>query len=223
MTLWSEFLSHNGRLVHKWRHYFPAYETHFARYVDRPVTVLEIGVSGGGSLQLWRKYFGAHAQIIGIDIQPSAAFEEPQIAVRIGDQTDPIFLQSIIDEFGPPDIIIDDGSHIASHLRISFDYLYQRMSPTGVYFVEDLHTSYWDEFDGGVGRSGTFIEKAKALVDELNADWSRGEVSVTPFTRSTLSLHFYDGCAVFERGRHILPKVDLKSPRATAVQSGLGL
>src|SRR5215469_10053921 len=110
MSLWSLFDSHTGRSVHKWKHYFPIYEQHFGRFVNRPCLMIEIGVGRGGSLQLWKSYLGPHAQIVGLDINPECrAFEEDQIAVRVGDQSDPNFLASVIDEFGTPDIVLDDG------------------------------------------------------------------------------------------------------------------
>jgi hypothetical protein len=62
MSLWAEFLTNSGRTIHKWKHYFPAYERHFARYVNRPVTVFEIGCGLGGSLQMWKRYFGPNAR-----------------------------------------------------------------------------------------------------------------------------------------------------------------
>ncbi len=160
MTLWSEFLTNQGRFINKWTHYFPIYEAHFARYVSRPVTFIEIGCGEGGSLQLWKRYLGPFAQIVGLDINPrSTDYEEDQIAVRIGDQKDPEFLAKVLEEFG-----------------------------------------------GGVGREGSFIELCKSLIDELNADHARNQVPVTDFTKSTLSMHFYDSVVVFERGRHIKKK-----------------
>jgi SAM-dependent methyltransferase len=202
MSLWADFLNNKGRTIHKWKHYFPAYERHFGRYVNRPITFLEIGCGEGGSSQMWKKYFGPHAQIIGIDIAPRcAAFEEDQIAIRIGDQSDTMFLTSVIDEFGSPDIVLDDGSHVMEHIAASFSFLYPRTAPDGVYMVEDLHTAYWDEFGGGLRKSGSFIELCKNMLDELNADWSRGALPATDFTRATQSMHFYDSIAVFERGR----------------------
>jgi SAM-dependent methyltransferase len=204
MALWSEFLTNQDRVIHKWTHYFPIYEHHFARYVSRPMTFLEIGCGEGGSLQLWKRYLGPFAQIVGIDILDRAkAFEEDQIAVRIGDQGDISFLDSVLGEFGRPDVVLDDGSHMMSHMRQSFAHLYGRMSQTGVYMVEDLHAAYWAEFEGGLRREGSFIELCKGLVDELNADHARGALAPTEFTRSTLSIHFYDSVAVFERGRHL--------------------
>ncbi|HEY5299315.1 MAG TPA: hypothetical protein VIJ55_01445, partial [Acetobacteraceae bacterium] len=115
------------------------------------------------------------------------------------------FLGRVLEEFGAPDIVIDDGTHVMAHILASFRFLYPRMANDGVYVAEDLHTCYWPEFGGGLRREGTFIEVCKALLDELNADLSRGAVAPTGFTRSTLSMHFYDSMAIFERGRH-LPK-----------------
>lgn len=203
MTLWSDFLTNNKRVIHKWKHYFPIYERHFKDFVYKPVTFIEIGCSLGGSLQMWKRYFGPHARIIGIDINPACKdFEEDQIEIRIGDQSDETFLQSLLDEFGPPDIVLDDGSHLMSDVGASFQFLYPRVAKNGIYMVEDLHTAYWNEFEGGLHKSSTFIERCKQLIDELNADHTRGALSATEFTKSTLSMHFYDSVAVFERGAH---------------------
>ncbi|MBV8898092.1 MAG: class I SAM-dependent methyltransferase, partial [Acidobacteriaceae bacterium] len=106
-NLWSDFLTNDQRLIHKWTHYFPAYERHFQRFVNQSFTFVEIGCGEGGSLQMWKRYFGPFAQIVGIDIDPaSKQFEETQIHVRIGDQADTRFLRSVLDEFGSPDIVL---------------------------------------------------------------------------------------------------------------------
>jgi hypothetical protein len=81
--------------------------------------------------------------------------------------------------------------------------------------VEDLHTAYWPEFEGGLHRDESFIEQCKGLIDELNADHSRGALAPTAFTGSTLSMHFYDSVVVFERGRHLrkhAPQIPTPSP-----------
>ena len=204
MTLWSQYVAHQGRTIDKWTHYFPAYESHFARFRNRPVNFLEIGCGAGGSLQLWKGYLGPLAQIIGVDINENCRkWEEAQVAVRIGDQKDTRFLDELIKEFGTPDVVLDDGSHQMADVTASFRYLYPRVAPDGVYVVEDLHTAYWDEFGGGARREGTFVELCKSLIDELNAYHSRDQVGVSDFTKSTLSMHFYDCMVVFERGRHL--------------------
>ena len=203
MNLWSDFLANDARVIHKWKHYFPAYERHFRSFVYKPLTFIEIGCGLGGSLQMWKRYFGPYARIIGIDVLPECkAFEEDQIEVRIGRQQDQKFLQSVLDEFGAPDIVLDDGSHMMSHVVASFESLYPQVAKNGIYMVEDLHTAYWEEFEGGLHKPSTFIELCKTLIDELNADHTREALPATEFTKTTLSMHFYDSIAVFEKGSH---------------------
>jgi hypothetical protein len=203
MGLWDLFQNNSGRIIHKWTHYFPIYERHFHQYIGKPIVFLEIGVDQGGSLQMWKKYFGPFAKIIGVDIIPECKhFEEEQIYIRIGNQSDPAFLQNIIQEFDAPDIVLDDGSHIMNDIISSFSFLYPRIDRNGIYMVEDLHTSYWDEYQGGLGRDGTFIETCKALIDELNAEHTRGALPETAFSKTTLSMHFYDSVVVFEKGAY---------------------
>lgn len=219
MTLWSEFLTHDGRVIHKWTHYFTAYERHLSRFVNRPVLLVEIGCGEGGSLQMWKRYLGPQALVVGVDIREEcAAYADTQIAVRIGNQADTDFLDRLLGEFGPPDIVVDDGSHIMQHMSASFRHLYPRMDRNGVYIVEDMHTCYWPEFGGGLRREGSFMELCKSLLDALNADLSRGAVTPDAFTASTLSMHFYDSMAVFERGRH-LPRNAPKIGDGTAVDA----
>ncbi len=203
MTLWLDFQTNDRRLIHKWKHYFPVYERHFSRFVNRDVVMIEIGCGEGGSLQMWKRYFGPHARIVGVDIRPKcASFSEDQIDIRIGDQSDPKFMARLLEEFGEPDIVLDDGSHVMSHIKASFDVLYPKVQRNGVYMVEDLHTAYWGEFEGGVKRAGSFIEHCKDLIDELNADHTRGIIDPNEFSMSTHSMHFYDSMVVFEKGRY---------------------
>jgi hypothetical protein len=203
LNLWSSFLTNDGRLIHKWKHYFPIYERHFREFVYKPVTFIEIGCGRGGSLQMWKRYFGPHARIVGIDILPECKeFEEDQIEIRIGAQQDLQSLENVIAEFGAPDIVLDDGSHVMSHVIASFQFLYPRVAKNGVYMVEDLHTAYWEEYEGGLRKPTTFIELSKNLLDELNADHSRGALVPTEFTQTKLSMHFYDSVVVFEKGLH---------------------
>ena len=158
------------RPVFKWSHYLDAYEAEFGAFRGRPVRVLEIGVYKGGSLQVWRDYFGPDARIFGIDIDPTCAEidNDEGISVRIGSQDDPEFLARVIDEMGGVDIILDDGSHVARHQRTSFETLFPLLSEGGVYAVEDLHTSYWPDYGGKYGRGDGFIELAKHLIDDMH-------------------------------------------------------
>lgn len=208
VTLFGDFLREDHRRTHKWYHYFPVYERHFERFRNRHLTLFEIGVGEGGSLAQWRGWLGPFARIVGIDINPACAqLEEEEIHIRIGSQDDPAFLERLLDEFGDPDIVIDDGSHQQAHVRASFDILYPRVAKNGIYLVEDLHAAYWPNHGGGIRRPGSFIEAAKGIIDRMHAEhvWVEGPEDVTPRSAlgdRTSSIHFYDSVVVFEVGEY---------------------
>ena len=112
----------------------------------------------------------------------------------------PVLGVYVIDEFGTPDIALDDGSHKMDDVNASFQFIYPKMQKNGVYTVEDLHTAYWDEYGGGVDNADTFVNKAKQFIDSLNADHSRGAIPADFITRGTFSISFYDSVIVFEKG-----------------------
>lgn len=201
MSLRECFDAHRGRPVLKVDHFFDVYESHFSRFRNTDVRVLEIGVYHGGSLELCRNYLGPSAQIHGIDINPLAVERAPACcSVHTGAQADPVFIESIISEHGPFDLVIDDGSHLMQDQIKTFELIYPYMSSTGVYVCEDVFTSYWCEYGGKLKNPGTFIEYAKDLVDELHAYWVMDEsFAPTPFTKMTQAVHFYSGAVVFQR------------------------
>ena len=196
------FYSNTGRLIHKWKHYFEAYERHFARFRGTEVYVVEFGVSEGGSLQMWKNYFGPKAKIYGIDINPRCqALEEDRITIMIGDQEDRKFLRSVGRAMPRIDVLIDDGGHKMKQQINTFEELFPQIEPNGVYLCEDLHTSYWNNWGGGVKRDGTFIEYSKNFIDYIHAWHSENQkaLSVSEFTKSVHSLHYYDSILVIEK------------------------
>lgn len=201
MTLWQDFLSNDKKAIHKWAHYFPIYERHFAPWKNRSLTFLEIGVQNGGSLQMWQRYFGPMAKIVGLDIDPTCErHASPGIFMEIGDQSSPEVLQRIIEKYGVPDVVLDDGSHQMDHLKATFDYLYPKMGKNGVFMVEDLHTAYWPEFGGGLNAPNSFMNFAKECTDRLNWAHSRGAVPEDSIGRDTFAISFYDSIVCFEKG-----------------------
>lgn len=201
MSLWQDFLSNDGKVIDKWVHYFPIYERHFAWFRNKSLVFLEVGVQNGGSLAMWQRYFGPLARIVGIDIDPRCKVHEaPGISVRIGDQSDEHFVRAVVDEFGVPDVVVDDGSHVMAHISSTFLLLYPLMQKNAVYLVEDLHTAYWPEYGGGLSEPGSFINLSKMFIDALNADHSRGQIAPDLITRQTFSISFYDSVVAFEKG-----------------------
>lgn len=206
MSLWQDYASNNQKnnrpVTHKWSHYFPIYDRHFRDWKNKSMVFWEIGVARGGSVQMWSRYFGPYARVVGIDIDPAcAAFSEPGIDIRIGSQSDTKFLESIIDEFGAPDIVLDDGSHHMRDVVASFEFLYPYLPKNGVYMVEDMHTSYWPDFGGGLTEPNSFINLSKNCIDRINAYNTRGVLEPDYITDNTLGISFYDSIVVYEKGQ----------------------
>lgn len=201
------FRENDGRLIHKWAHYFDVYDRHFARFRGQEITILEIGVSHGGSLQMWKNYFGSKARIFGIDINPQCKeLEEENIKIFIGSQSDRAFLNEVKRSVPPIDILIDDGGHTMRQQIISYEELFDKVKDNGVYLIEDIHTSYWLKFGGGHKRCGTFIEYSKNFIDLINAHHSEQKsLKVNNFTESVDSLHYYDSILVIEKKRREKP------------------
>ncbi len=196
------FYKHDGRLINKWDHYFEIYDKYFSKYRGRKLNMLEIGVSHGGSLELWKKYFGEGVNIYAMNVNPECKkFEDEQVKIFIGSQSDPEFLKSIIKSIPNLDIIIDDGGHTMKQQIISFKVLYKHLLSDGVYLCEDTHTSYWYEYGGGLHKKGTFIEYAKSLIDFIYAWHIKYSRIVQPndITHTVNSIHFYDSIVVFEK------------------------
>jgi 23S rRNA U2552 (ribose-2'-O)-methylase RlmE/FtsJ len=196
------FLNNGDKIAHKWLHYFEIYERHFQRFRGQNAVVLEIGVGSGGSLQMWKDYFGPRTTIIGLDIDPQCKQHEAEgIEIIIGSQADTAILDEIMRRHPKIDIALDDGSHVMSDMIATFEHLYPRIDVNGLYLVEDLHTCYWEEYGGGLRRQGSFIELIKERIDDINAMHARGVIPVSEFTRSTDSMTIYDSVVVFEKRR----------------------
>lgn len=198
----SFFEHHNGRRIQKWHHYLEIYDRHFSRFRGHPVNIVEFGVSHGGSLQMWRAYFGAEARIWGVDVNPYCKqLEDSRCEIIIGDQDNRSFLRELACSLPPIDILIDDGGHSMRQQINTFEEMFPAVQPNGVYLVEDLHTSYWKKWGGGYKKPGTFIEFSKDFIDKLHA-WHFSDperLSVSNFTKSVSSIHYYDSVLVLEK------------------------
>jgi hypothetical protein len=181
---------------HKWSQYFEAYEAVFSARRGASLRVLEIGVYAGSSLQLWRKYF-AHPDtlVVGVDIREECKrYDAPAdgIRVRVGSQADVTFLASVVAEFGPFDIVIDDGSHYTSHQITSFNALFgPGLTDDGIYVVEDLHCNYWRPWRDS---SNSFIDLCMGLVNRMHEHY-----------RSTSHAAFFAGLPE----SHFLPAIEV--------------
>ncbi|WP_375460201.1 class I SAM-dependent methyltransferase [uncultured Enterovirga sp.] len=209
MTLSTLFFEHVGHQSDKWEQYLGIYEAELGCYVDegRPIRLLEIGVSNGGSLEIWRKFLPEGSEIVGIDINPECGklTVSEGIEVFVGDASDKATLDALLGDRSF-DVIVDDGSHRSDHIISTFEALFPRLRGGGKYVVEDLHASYWEDWGGGFRKPGAAIEYFKDLVDGLNAD-SFLETPDLPvlerarlegFGRAATRVTFYDSVLVIE-------------------------
>lgn len=211
--------------VHKWHHYFDIYSKHFGAYRDRPIKMLEIGVFRGGSLRMWKEYFHPDSTIVGIDVDKTCKDHEiadRNVFVRIGSQADPEFLAQVNEEFGPFDIILDDGSHKTHHQNISFGALFRpALKDGGCYMVEDMHTNYWLKH---IDSEDTFIDLSKQMIDMLHEPYidrketnfrhehpeASKSMDLSYLAANISGIAFYDSIVVFDKKKRYLPKSHLR-------------
>jgi 23S rRNA U2552 (ribose-2'-O)-methylase RlmE/FtsJ len=217
-----------GRLISKWNHYFDIYERHFNEFRGKQIVILEIGVSNGGSLHMWKHYFGDGAMIFGVDVIPECkSLEQENIKIFIGSQSDRKFLRNLKESIPPIDILIDDGGHTMIQQKRTFEELFDHVKEDGIYLCEDLHTSYLASYGDGYKRKGSFIEYSKNFIDYLNAFHSEQRAfKVNSFTKSVDSIHYYDSIIVIEKRKKKKPydtlsgniSLDLKTKKKTFFQ-----
>jgi hypothetical protein len=127
--------------------YFAVYDELLAPYRGRPITFVEVGVLNGGSLHMWRRYLGAEARIIGVDLNPAATrWEADGFEIVIGDQGEPAFWERFFEAVGPIDILLDDGGHTNRQQVVTTVSALPHLRDGGLLIVEDVHASYLPDF-----------------------------------------------------------------------------
>lgn len=201
-TLREIFDQHDKRLIHKWNHYIEIYDQYFSKYRNTNVTVLEIGLSQGGSIDMWKEYFGSGLNMYGVDINPdNKSFEEPNIKVFIGSQSDKTFLSNLKTKIPKVDILIDDGGHTMEQQIYTFEVLFEHVKPGGIYLCEDVQTSYLKNFFGKYKGKNTFIEYSKGFIDQLHAWFSedKNNFKIDPLTKTIKAIHYYTNMVFIEK------------------------
>jgi hypothetical protein len=151
----------------KHKSYFNVYDALLKEYIGKEITFVEVGVLNGGSLFMWRNFFGEKARIIGIEINKSAeVWKDYGFEIYIGSQSDPNFWNDIFERIGKVDIVLDDGGHTYQQQIITVESALENIKPGGKIIVEDTYTSYQKEY--GYPSNHSFIKYAANLVDGMN-------------------------------------------------------
>ena len=179
--------------------YFAAYDALLGQYRNKPITFVEIGVLNGGSLFMWRKFFGDSARIIGIDLNPAAKkWEAHGFEIFIGSQEDPTFWNGFCEVVDEIDVVLDDGGHTYLQQIITTETLLDRLKDKGMLIVEDTHTSYMSGFGDPKIR---FMNYIMQVIHRINSRFS----GFTPaqVDRRVWSVEIFESIVAF--------KVDRKS------------
>lgn len=188
-----------GRGIMKWDHYFDAYHKHFERFIGKEVHVLEIGVHSGGSIQMWKEYFGPNCHIYGVDIDESSkAYEDDQTKIFIGDQGDRRFWETVKQQVPKLDIVIDDGSHNAEDQIITLQEMLPHLRPGGIFFCEDVKR-FLNAFTLYVQGLSLNLNAVQRIRGRKKGEIQKCEVQTTNFQKEIGSVHFYPYITVIEK------------------------
>ncbi len=152
-TLFELYENHHGKSSDKWSIYLETYHEILFSLQSEEINFLEIGVQNGGSLEIWSKYFINAKNIIGCDIDILCSlltYDNKNVNVVIGDASTNEVKDQITAIAPKFKVIIDDGSHDSSDIIKSFLLYFPLVENDGYYIIEDLHCSYWINFEGGL-------------------------------------------------------------------------
>lgn len=205
LNLFNQFSKNRQNPASKWSPYFEAYAKHITNFINQSPLVIEIGIDRGGSLEFWSDVFGHGSTIVGMDINPECkahACESKNIYAEIGNARDPEIISHIINKYGKPDIVIDDGDHNSKAMIQSLTYFWEYLNEGGIYVIEDIHGVFWqpqEQWDLSI------FQKITHEIIGLNSAGSRGHVKPTDISKSLLSIHCYWSMFILEKKTPQMP------------------
>lgn len=223
-------------------HYGRTYGNIFRKYRYRSIKFLEIGIGGynsgvgGNSLLAWRAYF-PFARLVACDIASRPGMSLWRTRIYLTDQNSGCDLDRLLHCEKNFDIVIDDGSHISDHQIFSFEHLIDSVSEDGIYVIEDIQTSFWEEKFKEVnwrGRHidsphfpstcvGYFLELSKYLNHMEFSQWRNVDENLVRIARQIRRISFEHNMIVIEKGRNDSPSnFALVRSRALVSPQGAG-
>ena len=180
--------------------YFQVYDELFGKYAGQDITFVEIGVLNGGSLFMWRDFFGPKARIIGIDLNPMAKkWEQDGFEIYIGSQADQKFWANFYATVGKIDVMLDDGGHFNDQQILTTLAAIPFIKDGGLIAIEDVHTSYMPKFNNPSKYS--FMNFAKEITDRINARFPGTLAPTDDLSKSVYSIAFYESIVAFKIDR----------------------
>jgi len=189
---------------HKWENYFDIYDKIMPKYKNTHPKILEVGVAHGGSLELWINYFENDLDLYAVDINKDFLgykFDEVEVNYSCVDQGSQEHWDAYLKDDKTFDIIIDDGSHMMNDQIVTLLNLFPKLNNGGMYIIEDTHTSYWSDWEGGLHKQGTCIEFCKQLIDLLHSPHisQSAPPELARVFKDLKSVNFYNSMIVLEK------------------------
>mgnify|MGYP001338635071 CR=1 FL=1 len=189
----------------KWSNYFEIYENLFKRFKNKKITLVEVGIGNGGSLFMWRNYFGKKAKIIGVELNPEAKkLEKNGFKVCIGDQSNPVFWKNFYKKFGKIDILIDDGGHTNLQQITTLMESMNHINYGGMIVVEDTHTSFMRDKGFKNPSKYSFINFSSAIIEILHRRNPMIKKKLNHFSKIINSIEYFDSITVINIARRRL-------------------
>jgi hypothetical protein len=181
--------------------YFQVYEKLLSPYRGKAITFVEVGVYNGGSLFMWRDFFGPQARIIGVEFNPDAKrWEADGFEIHIGDQSDVHFWEDFYNKTGPVDVLLDDGGHSNEQQIVTVAQSAVHVNDGGLIVVEDTHTSYMSQF--GNPSKYSFMNFAFDVVHSINNRFPAVKSSGNTLSAEVSSVGFYESIVSFHINRN---------------------
>ncbi len=192
-------------LSNKHLNYFDVYDDLLNKFIDKKITFVEVGILNGGSLSMWRDYFGSKARIIGIDLNPATKkFEKDGFEIFIGDQEKKEFWDFFFKKVGKIDILLDDGGHTNNQQIVTTQNCIKNINDDGLLIVEDTHASYMKEF--GNPSNESFVNFAKKNIDYINYRFPNiGEIKEL-YYKNVFSISFFESIICYKVNRKLCKK-----------------
>ncbi len=191
-----KYFKKSDRLSLKWDSYFLVYDKIFKKYKNKNIKFVEVGVANGGSLFIWRKFFGKKAKIIGIDANPySKKLSKYGFKIYTGDQSDPNFWKKFFKKEGKIDIVLDDGGHKNLQQISTVHYTLPYIKDGGMIVVEDMATSYLKKEFYNPSKF-SFISFCNKIIEFINYRSGLIKKKMNFYSKKIYSIEFFDSIAV---------------------------
>lgn len=187
----------------KYANYFPIYDNLLSKFINKKIIFVEIGVFSGGSLFMWRNFFGKKAKIIGIDLNPDIKrFSKYGFDILIGDQSSENFWKKFFKKYGKVDVVLDDGGHTNYQQIITANSCVPNIKNGGMLITEDVHTSYIKDKWYNPSKY-SFINYSKKLIDDINSRYPRLKKHKYSLNKYIHSIQSFESITAFHVNRKL--------------------